>query len=253
MPFWPLDPGWIKSKIRDEHPGSYFRVNNFWVKILKFFNADPGIFWLWIRHSGWQKFGSPPACPVPFNLFHITIFIPLSRQSARLFLQSSELGPHPITRRKTCARGVWRLKIENKNTEFCFVFKQNLLSSTELLKNCQFFYESGRYFGFESTCFIDCGSMRFVFKSSFIPAARESFRALPYRTNIVMLTVLLSLKLHEIVQFICTKCTRKKPPYVCSACLVCLQPSDWKLWCYYDLLSCVHHLNDWIFNIVVCV
>jgi hypothetical protein len=35
-----------KTKIRDEHPGSYFRElkNNFWVKILEFFDADAGIF-----------------------------------------------------------------------------------------------------------------------------------------------------------------------------------------------------------------
>jgi hypothetical protein len=32
------------QKIRDEQPGSYFRElrDNFWVKILKFFDADPG-------------------------------------------------------------------------------------------------------------------------------------------------------------------------------------------------------------------
>ncbi len=53
--FWPLDPGpgWvnkIKIRIRDKHPGSYSRklTDNFWVKILKFFDADPG----------WIKFGS---------------------------------------------------------------------------------------------------------------------------------------------------------------------------------------------------
>jgi hypothetical protein len=35
----------IRIQIRDEQPGSYFRelVNHFWgVKILKFFDADPG-------------------------------------------------------------------------------------------------------------------------------------------------------------------------------------------------------------------
>ncbi len=44
VPFWPLDPGWVKKiMIRDEQPGLYFRelINNFWVKILKFY-ADPG-------------------------------------------------------------------------------------------------------------------------------------------------------------------------------------------------------------------
>jgi hypothetical protein len=46
VPFRPRDPGWVKIRIRirDEQPGSYFQDlrNNFWVKILKFFDADPG-------------------------------------------------------------------------------------------------------------------------------------------------------------------------------------------------------------------
>jgi hypothetical protein len=45
-----LTPG---SGIRDEQPGSYFlelRNHFFGVKILKFFDADPG--------SGWKKVGS---------------------------------------------------------------------------------------------------------------------------------------------------------------------------------------------------
>ncbi len=47
---WIRDPGWgkIKIRIRDEHFRSYFRElrNNFFVKILKFIDADagPGIF-----------------------------------------------------------------------------------------------------------------------------------------------------------------------------------------------------------------
>ncbi len=48
MPFRPLDLGSgmgkkIRIRIRDEQPGSYFRElrNNFWVKTLKFFEADP--------------------------------------------------------------------------------------------------------------------------------------------------------------------------------------------------------------------
>jgi hypothetical protein len=50
-PFLPPDPGWVEisgsrsgNRIRDEQPGSYYRElrNNFWVKILKFFDADPG-------------------------------------------------------------------------------------------------------------------------------------------------------------------------------------------------------------------
>jgi hypothetical protein len=50
--FLPLDPGWVPIKlrsgipIRDEYPGSYFLElgNNFWVKIFKFFDADPKSF-----------------------------------------------------------------------------------------------------------------------------------------------------------------------------------------------------------------
>jgi hypothetical protein len=42
----PGSAGWVKIRIgiRDEHPGSYFReqINNFIVKILKFFYVDPG-------------------------------------------------------------------------------------------------------------------------------------------------------------------------------------------------------------------
>jgi hypothetical protein len=45
------------SGIRDEQPGSYFQELriNLWVKILKFFDADPG----WTKFgSGMKKFGS---------------------------------------------------------------------------------------------------------------------------------------------------------------------------------------------------
>ncbi len=38
------NPGWEKIRIRDEHPGSYFRElrnNVLGLKILKFFDADP--------------------------------------------------------------------------------------------------------------------------------------------------------------------------------------------------------------------
>jgi hypothetical protein len=49
---WIRDPGLVKIRfrIRDEQPGSYFLEFEtiFWVKILKFFDADPG----------WKKFGS---------------------------------------------------------------------------------------------------------------------------------------------------------------------------------------------------
>ncbi len=51
VPFWPLDPGWLKNQ--DPDLGSGSRMNNpdhisesletnFWVKILIFFDADPG-------------------------------------------------------------------------------------------------------------------------------------------------------------------------------------------------------------------
>jgi hypothetical protein len=47
VPFCPLDPGWVKNQDPDpgKQPGSYFReLRNhfFWVKIPKFFDADPG-------------------------------------------------------------------------------------------------------------------------------------------------------------------------------------------------------------------
>jgi hypothetical protein len=56
-PLDPRDPGWVKNQ--DPDPGSGSGMNNpdritesletiFWVKILKFFDADPG----------WKKFGS---------------------------------------------------------------------------------------------------------------------------------------------------------------------------------------------------
>ncbi len=74
---WIRDPGWvikIKIRIRDKHPGSYFLEfrNKFWVKILKFFDADadPGSGNLFALDSGsgmekipirdpeWKKFRS---------------------------------------------------------------------------------------------------------------------------------------------------------------------------------------------------
>jgi hypothetical protein len=49
----------IMILIRDEQPGSYFRElrNNFLVKKLKFFDADPGsgIEKIQIRESGWKN------------------------------------------------------------------------------------------------------------------------------------------------------------------------------------------------------
>ncbi len=59
---WPLDPGWVKKikiRIRDEHPGSYFRElrNNFSGKNT-YLNS---LMRIRIRESfwpGWKKFGS---------------------------------------------------------------------------------------------------------------------------------------------------------------------------------------------------
>jgi hypothetical protein len=47
----------LRIRIRDEQPGSYFRElqKQYWVKILKFFDADPG----------WKKFGSGINIPDP--------------------------------------------------------------------------------------------------------------------------------------------------------------------------------------------
>jgi hypothetical protein len=67
---WIRDPGWRKSAsgsgIRDEQPGSYFLElrNHFFaflgVKILKFFDEDPGsgMETVRIRDPGWKKVGS---------------------------------------------------------------------------------------------------------------------------------------------------------------------------------------------------
>jgi hypothetical protein len=73
VPFLPLDPGsgmgrksGSGSGIRDEQPGSYFpELRNsffgfFGVKILKFFDVDPGsgMETVRIRDPGWKKVGS---------------------------------------------------------------------------------------------------------------------------------------------------------------------------------------------------
>ncbi len=59
------------SGIRDEQPGSYFlelRNHFFWVRILKFFDADPGsgMETVRIRDPGWKKVGTllvyEPSC-----------------------------------------------------------------------------------------------------------------------------------------------------------------------------------------------
>ncbi len=66
-PFWPLDPGWVKSK--DPDPGWTTRIMFprahkpfFWVKILKLFDADPG----WKNSDpGWKKVESAINIPDP--------------------------------------------------------------------------------------------------------------------------------------------------------------------------------------------
>jgi hypothetical protein len=58
----------IKIRIRDEHPGSYFRElrNNFWVKILKYFDADadpgPGIFLTMEKSGSGRNIPDPQNC-----------------------------------------------------------------------------------------------------------------------------------------------------------------------------------------------
>jgi hypothetical protein len=68
VPFCPLDQRSgtqngqkIRIRIRDEQPRSYFRELRtiFWVKMLKFFNAEPG----------WKKFGSCINIPDPQHCF----------------------------------------------------------------------------------------------------------------------------------------------------------------------------------------
>jgi hypothetical protein len=57
---WIRDTGWKKIRIRDEHPGSYFRgLRTIFLgfKILIFFDADP--------RSGIEKFGSGINIPDP--------------------------------------------------------------------------------------------------------------------------------------------------------------------------------------------
>ncbi len=90
-PFWPLDPGSgmgrksaSGSGIRDEQPGSYVLElrNHFFgflgVKILKFFDEDPGsgMETVRIRDLGWKKVGSginipdPQHCMADWILLH---------------------------------------------------------------------------------------------------------------------------------------------------------------------------------------
>jgi hypothetical protein len=61
----------IKIRVRVEHPGSYFPEfrNSFWVKILKFFDADAvrirESFWPWIRDRKNSDPGSGINIPDP--------------------------------------------------------------------------------------------------------------------------------------------------------------------------------------------
>ncbi len=73
-PFWPMDPGSgirdgpkikirIRIRIRDKHRISESLETIFWVKMLKFFEADPDLgFFLTL---GWEKFGSEINIPDP--------------------------------------------------------------------------------------------------------------------------------------------------------------------------------------------
>jgi hypothetical protein len=58
---WIRDSGWVKVRIRDEQPVSYFielRKPFFGVKILKFFDADPG----WKKVGSWMFIPDPQHC-----------------------------------------------------------------------------------------------------------------------------------------------------------------------------------------------
>jgi hypothetical protein len=77
---WIRDPGWekVSIRIRDEQPGSYFlELRNhffafFGVKILKFFDEDPGsgMETVRIRDPGWKKVGSGINIPDPQHCLH---------------------------------------------------------------------------------------------------------------------------------------------------------------------------------------
>ncbi len=72
---WIRDLGWVKNQ--DTNPGSGSEMNNpdhisesletIWVKILKFFDPDPGsaMEWIRIRDPGWKKFESGINMPDP--------------------------------------------------------------------------------------------------------------------------------------------------------------------------------------------
>jgi hypothetical protein len=70
------------SGIRDEQPESYFlELRNhlfgfFWVKILQFFDADPGsgMETVRIRDPGWKKVGSGVNIPDPQHWLQFTMY-----------------------------------------------------------------------------------------------------------------------------------------------------------------------------------
>ncbi len=81
----------------------------------------------------------------------------------------------------------WKLINEKIKIQNFVLFLNKFALVDRAFKKLSIFLWIWTLFGFESTCFIDCESMGFVFKSSFIPAVRKPSRAVPYRTNIVML------------------------------------------------------------------
>jgi hypothetical protein len=61
VPFWPLDPGWVKNQDPDTGSGSAMNnpdhisksLNNFFIFWVKYLNS-----FMWIRNPGWKKFRS---------------------------------------------------------------------------------------------------------------------------------------------------------------------------------------------------
>jgi hypothetical protein len=75
----------IMIRIRDEQPGSYFRelVNtlDFWVKILKFYDAD----------TGWKKFGSGFRYKHPGSASLVFLFSPFVLIVLNPFILAADL------------------------------------------------------------------------------------------------------------------------------------------------------------------
>ncbi len=99
---WIRDPGWVKKiriRIRDQDLGSYFwdLGTIFWVKILKFFDADPGhgirIQNIRILDPGWKKFGSVINIPDPQNCFVSLCTFCVGQPRWMSLLWQSEVGP----------------------------------------------------------------------------------------------------------------------------------------------------------------